>query len=156
MLKALRKNDLENVKYVAPSLPPAQLCNRLTESLRSCRKCIPLLHTFDFYGHTCLVTPLLSASVFDFLKDNSYEPFPLSHVQSFAKQLLTSIKCQSFASRSATLGSLLSSFPSPPIDVHDSKLIHTDLKPENILLEDNASVVIPGKVCRPFHLSARP
>ncbi|TKA58502.1 hypothetical protein B0A53_00242 [Rhodotorula sp. CCFEE 5036] len=102
VLKALRKNDLENVK-----------------------KCIPLLHTFDFYGHTCLVTPLLSASVFDFLKDNSYEPFPLSHVQSFAKQLLTSIKY-----------------------VHDSKLIHTDLKPENILLEDNASVVIPGKRTR--------
>ncbi|KWU41482.1 kinase-like protein [Rhodotorula sp. JG-1b] len=102
VLKALRKYDPDNVK-----------------------KCIPLLHTFDFYGHTCLVTPLLSASVFDFLKDNSYEPFPLSHVQAFAKQLLTSIKY-----------------------VHDSNLIHTDLKPENILLENNASVVIPGKRTR--------
>lgn len=154
MLKALRKNDLENVKYAEPSLPPARLCNTLTESLRSCRKCIPLLHTFDFYGHTCLVTPLLSASVFDFLKDNSYEPFPLSHVQSFAKQLLTSIKCQSCVSCSS--GGECGSPRFFPIDVHDSKLIHTDLKPENILLEDNASVVIPGKVCRPFHLSAHP
>ncbi|GAA5884407.1 hypothetical protein JCM3774_001516 [Rhodotorula dairenensis] len=102
VLRALRRGDPNNVK-----------------------KCISLLHDFDFHGHTCLVTPLLSASVFDFLKDNSYEPFPLSHVQSFAKQMLTSIKY-----------------------VHDLKLVHTDLKPENILLENNASIVIPGKRTR--------
>lgn len=57
------------------------------------RKCIPMRSSFDFHGHTCLVTPLLSASVFDFLKENGYEAFPLSHVQSFGRQLLTSLKC---------------------------------------------------------------
>ncbi|POY72666.1 hypothetical protein BMF94_4495 [Rhodotorula taiwanensis] len=99
VLAELRKNDEKNTK-----------------------KCIPLLRTFDFHGHTCLVTPLLSASVFDFLKDNNYAPFPLSHVQSFARQLLRSVAY-----------------------VHERKLVHTDLKPENILLEDNSSVTVPSK-----------
>ncbi|GAA5852762.1 hypothetical protein JCM8547_002619 [Rhodosporidiobolus lusitaniae] len=84
------------------------------------KKCIRLETSFDYHGHTCLVTPLLSCSVFDYLKDNDYAPFPLVHVQSFAKQLLTSLAY-----------------------VHDSKLIHTDLKPENILLEDRTSVEGP-------------
>ncbi|GAA5824527.1 hypothetical protein JCM10212_003709 [Sporobolomyces blumeae] len=83
--------------------------------------CIRLNANFDYYGHTCLVTDLLSVSVFDFLKDNSYEPFPLSHVQQFAKQLLTSLQF-----------------------VHQCGLIHTDLKPENILLMDNSSTVVPS------------
>ncbi|GAA5926049.1 hypothetical protein JCM1841_003205 [Sporobolomyces salmonicolor] len=86
------------------------------------KKCIQLLQSFDFMGHTCLVTELLSASVFDFLKENAYEPFPLSHVQQFARQLLTSLKY-----------------------VHDNQLVHTDLKPENILLEDNRSIVVPSR-----------
>ncbi|GAA5828448.1 hypothetical protein JCM11251_006254 [Rhodosporidiobolus azoricus] len=91
------------------------------------KKCIPLLEYFDFYGHTCLVTPLLSCSVFDFLKENSYMPFPLMHVQRFAEQLLTSLKY-----------------------VHDSGYIHTDLKPENILLERSEydEKLIRGKNCK--------
>jgi hypothetical protein len=32
-------------------------------------------------------------SVFDFLKGNNFVPFPPSHVQSFAKQMLESIAC---------------------------------------------------------------
>ncbi|GAA6031783.1 hypothetical protein JCM8097_001988 [Rhodosporidiobolus ruineniae] len=90
------------------------------------KKCIKLDSSFDFFGHTCLVTPLLSCSVFDFLKENNYEPFPLSHVQSFARQLLTSLAY-----------------------VHGNAMIHTDLKPENILLEDNTSDEIPGKRGKP-------
>ncbi|ORE21429.1 kinase-like protein [Rhizopus microsporus] len=52
-----------------------------------------------------------SQSVFDFLKLNDFRPFPIHHIQQFAKQLLTSVAF-----------------------VHELKLIHTDLKPENILL----------------------
>ncbi|KAH8916841.1 kinase-like protein [Atractiella rhizophila] len=74
-------------------------------------KCIHLLDCFDHRNHICIVTELLSCSVFDFLKDNEYAPFPSSQIQSFAKQLLTSVAF-----------------------LHDLKLIHTDLKPENILL----------------------
>ncbi|GAA6010259.1 hypothetical protein JCM11491_005415 [Sporobolomyces phaffii] len=86
------------------------------------KNCIRLISDFNYYGHTCLVTELLSCSVFDFLKENAYEPFPLSHVQRFAKDLLTSLKY-----------------------VHDCNLIHTDLKPENILLLNNAADTVPSR-----------
>merc|ERR1712000_668712 len=56
---------------------------------------------------------LLSQSVFDFLKVNGFVPFPNSQIQSFARQLFTSVAF-----------------------LHDLNLIHTDLKPENILLCD--------------------
>ena len=50
---------------------------------------------FDYRNHICLVTPLLGQSVFDFLKGNSFQPFPEAHIQSFAKDLLTSLSCES-------------------------------------------------------------
>lgn len=61
-------------------------------------KCIHLLDVFDHRNHICIVTKLLSCSVFDFLKDNNYLPFPASHIQSFARQLLTSVACEAILS----------------------------------------------------------
>ncbi|MCJ1352928.1 MAG: dual specificity protein kinase kns1 [Icmadophila ericetorum] len=78
-------------------------------------KCIHLRDCFDYRNHICIVTDLLGQSVFDFLKANSFVPFPSSQIQSFARQLLTSVAF-----------------------LHDLNLIHTDLKPENILLVHNA------------------
>ncbi|KAF8462910.1 kinase-like domain-containing protein [Kalaharituber pfeilii] len=77
-------------------------------------KCIHLRDCFDYRNHICIVTDLLGMSVFDFLKSNNFAPFPNSHIQSFARQLLTSVAF-----------------------LHDLNLIHTDLKPENILLVHN-------------------
>lgn len=74
-------------------------------------RCIQLRDCFDWRGHICIVTPLLGLSVFDFLKSGGFVPFPGSHIQAFARQLLGSIAF-----------------------LHDLDLIHTDLKPENILL----------------------
>lgn len=74
-------------------------------------RCIQLRDCFDWRGHICIVTPLLGLSVFDFLKSGGFVPFPGSHIQAFALQLLRSIAF-----------------------LHDLNLIHTDLKPENILL----------------------
>ncbi|CAO3644402.1 unnamed protein product [Mucor hiemalis] len=79
-------------------------------------KCIHLIEWFDYQNHICMVFELLGQSVFDFLKSNEFRPFPIHHIQQFAKQLLTSVAF-----------------------VHELKLIHTDLKPENILLVDNSS-----------------
>ena len=56
-------------------------------------KCIHLRDCFDFRNHICIVTDLLGQSVFDFLKANSFVPFPSSQIQSFARQLLTSVAC---------------------------------------------------------------
>ncbi|KAJ1303647.1 hypothetical protein OPQ81_008075 [Rhizoctonia solani] len=78
-------------------------------------RCIHLRDCFDYRGHICIVMDLLGQSVFDFLKGNSFVPFPNSQIQSFARQLLTSVAF-----------------------LHDLNLIHTDLKPENILLYDSA------------------
>lgn len=41
-----------------------------------------------------IVTDLLGMSVFDFLKGNTFAPFPSSHIQNFARQLLTSVACE--------------------------------------------------------------
>ncbi|KAM5475355.1 serine threonine protein kinase CMGC group [Microsporum audouinii] len=78
-------------------------------------RCIHLRDCFDFRNHICIVTDLLGQSVFDFLKANSFVPFPSSQIQNFARQLFTSVAF-----------------------LHDVNLIHTDLKPENILLVSNA------------------
>ncbi|KAK9314030.1 kinase-like domain-containing protein [Lipomyces starkeyi] len=83
-------------------------------------RCIHLRDCFDYRNHICIVTDLLSISVFDFLKSNDFVPFPASHIQRFAKQLLTSVNF-----------------------LHELNLIHTDLKPENILLVDNSFDTYP-------------
>ncbi|KAK3368242.1 kinase-like domain-containing protein [Podospora didyma] len=77
-------------------------------------RCIHLRDCFDYKGHICIVMDLLGQSVFDFLKSNSFVPFPNSQIQNFARQLFTSVAF-----------------------LHDLNLIHTDLKPENILLCHN-------------------
>ncbi|KAF2103836.1 kinase-like protein [Rhizodiscina lignyota] len=77
-------------------------------------RCIHLRDCFDFRNHICIVTDLYGQSVFDFLKSNAFTPFPSTHIQEFARQLLTSVAF-----------------------LHDLNLIHTDLKPENILLVKN-------------------
>ncbi|KAM0754655.1 kinase-like protein, partial [Meredithblackwellia eburnea MCA 4105] len=100
-------------KYREASKVEVKVLNLLKENdAKNQYKCIHLIETFEWVGHVCLVTELLSSSVFDFLKDNGYQPFPLRQIQEFARQLLLSVKY-----------------------IHSLDLIHTDLKPENILLE---------------------
>lgn len=77
--------------------------------------CIHLRECFDYRGHICIVTDLLKISLYDFLENNKYIPYPGLHIQAIAKQLI----------RLVTF-------------LHDLNLIHTDLKPENILLHDDA------------------
>ncbi|KAI9721605.1 MAG: dual specificity protein kinase kns1 [Chrysothrix sp. TS-e1954] len=95
-------------------------------------RCIHLRDCFDFRNHICIVTDLLGQSVFDFLKNNQFVPFPNTHIQSFARQLLTSVACKiASLSLKESLADWL------VIVLHDLNLIHTDLKPENILLVNN-------------------
>ena len=72
--------------------------------------CVRLLDWFDYHGHICLTFDLLGLSVFDFLKDNGYHPYPLDQVRRISYQLIKAVKY-----------------------LHTSRLTHTDLKPENIL-----------------------
>jgi dual-specificity kinase len=82
-------------------------------------KCIHLLDTFNFKNHVCIVSELLGKSVFDFIKDNNFQPFPALHIWKFAKQLLQSVAF-----------------------LHRLSLVHTDLKPENILLVNSEAGVV--------------
>lgn len=77
--------------------------------------CIHLRECFDYRGHICIVTDLLKISLYDFMENNKFKPYPGSHIQAISKQLI----------RSVTF-------------FHDLNLIHTDLKPENILLHDDS------------------
>ena len=73
-----------------------------------------------------MVFEKLGPSLYDWLKQQRYRPFPLICVRDFAKQLLETLEF-----------------------LHSFGLIHTDLKPENILLLNDREVnyrghVIPG------------
>ncbi|XP_038051681.1 dual specificity protein kinase CLK2-like [Patiria miniata] len=72
--------------------------------------CVRMLDWFDYHGHMCLAFEVLGLSVFDFLKENNYLPYPMDHVRHISYQMCYAVKF-----------------------MHDMKLAHTDLKPENIL-----------------------
>ncbi|GIY48476.1 hypothetical protein CEXT_342621 [Caerostris extrusa] len=95
----LEINVLEKLAEVDPE------CNHL---------CVKMLDWFDYHGHVCIVFELLGRSVFDFLKNNNYFPYPLDQVRHMGYQLCYAVKF-----------------------LHDHRLTHTDLKPENILFEDS-------------------
>ncbi|GJJ74347.1 dual-specificity kinase [Entomortierella parvispora] len=83
-------------------------------------KCLHLNDCFDYRNHVCMVFDLLGQSIYDWLKDNQFCPFPPNQIQHFARQLLTSVAF-----------------------LHRLRLIHTDLKPENILLANGAYKQMP-------------
>lgn len=87
-----------------------------------------------------MVFELLGQSVFDFLKANEFRPFPIHHIQQFAKQILTSVACKHIYLPCTCTSTDPCSFHIYTV-VHELKLIHTDLKPENILLVDSESVI---------------
>jgi len=84
------------------------------EDPRGRHLCVKMLDWFDYHGHMCIAFEMLGISVFDFLKDNGYNPYPLDQVRHIGYQLCYAVKF-----------------------LHDHRLTHTDLKPENILFEDS-------------------
>jgi dual specificity protein kinase CLK2/3 len=78
--------------------------------------CVEMLDWFDYHGHMCITFELLGLSVFEFMRRNHYQPYPMDQVEHIAYQLCKAVKF-----------------------LHDHKLAHTDLKPENILLVDSES-----------------
>lgn len=72
--------------------------------------CVGMDDFFDYHGHTCIAFEVLGLSVFDFLKNNNYAPYPLYQVRHMAYQLCSAVAF-----------------------LHENHLTHTDLKPENIL-----------------------
>ena len=89
---------------------------------RGISHCARMFDGFSFAGHYCMVFESLGPSLYDFLKRQKYQPFPLMCVRDFAKQLLETLEF-----------------------LHSFRLIHTDLKPENILLLNGREVNYKGR-----------
>ena len=100
ILRRLNEGDARGTKYVfavarlqhgAAAHSPAPPFSSSHGANRSC--CIQLLNTFDFRNHICMVFPLYDMSIFDFLRDNLFYPFPLDQVRTIGNQLLRAIAC---------------------------------------------------------------
>ncbi|KAF9094230.1 dual specificity protein kinase kns1 [Mortierella sp. AD031] len=110
-------------KYRDASKIEARVLNTLKRhDPRNSFKCLHLNECFDHRNHVCMVFDLLGQSIYDWLKDNAFCPFPPNQIQQFARQLLTSVAF-----------------------LHRLRLIHTDLKPENILLANGSYRTEPYK-----------
>ncbi|XP_035224719.1 dual specificity protein kinase CLK2-like isoform X1 [Stegodyphus dumicola] len=107
---------IKNVeKYREAAKLEINVLEKLAEVDPECKHlCVKMLDWFDYHGHVCIVFELLGRSVFDFLKNNYYFPYPLDQVRHIGYQLCYSVKF-----------------------LHDHQLTHTDLKPENILFENS-------------------
>ena len=122
-VKDLFKNEviaLKIIKNVKKYREAAKLEINVLEKLakydpRGKYKCVQLLDWFDYHGHMCLSFEMLGASVFDFMKDNNYEPYPMEQVRQISYELCLAVKF-----------------------LHDNRLTHTDLKPENVLFYDSS------------------
>eukprot|EP00002_Diphylleia_rotans_P034875 TRINITY_DN7538_c0_g1_i2.p1 TRINITY_DN7538_c0_g1~~TRINITY_DN7538_c0_g1_i2.p1 ORF type:complete len:381 (+),score=66.52 TRINITY_DN7538_c0_g1_i2:111-1253(+) len=89
--------------------------------------CVHMWSTFHHGLHLCITFEPLGMSLYDFMKANSFQPFPIDCIRSIGRQVLRAVEF---------LNSL--------------KLTHTDLKPENILFVSNEYTVekIKGKDVR--------
>lgn len=70
---------------------------------------------FTHRNHTCLVFEMLEQNLYDFLKQNKFQPLPLKYIRPILSQVLTAL-----------------------LKLKQLGLIHADLKPENIMLVDPA------------------
>ncbi|CAH0399099.1 unnamed protein product [Chilo suppressalis] len=107
---------IKNVeKYREAAKLEINVLEKLAEVDPDCKHlCVKMLDWFEYHGHMCIAFEMLGQSVFDFLENNNYQPYPLEQVRHIAYQLIYSV-----------------------LFLHDNKLTHTDLKPENILFVDS-------------------
>lgn len=78
---------------------------------------------FQHKNHTCLVFEMLEQNLYDFLKQNKFQPLPLKYIRPITQQVLTAL-----------------------LKLKSLHLIHADLKPENIMLVDPARMPYKVKV----------
>ncbi|CAK9301097.1 unnamed protein product [Gordionus sp. m RMFG-2023] len=92
------KLEINVLKYIAKRDPQGKFL------------CVKMLDWLNYHGHICILFEMLGLSVFEFLKQNNYQSYPLDHVRHIGQQLCRAVKF-----------------------LHDHQLSHTDLKPENML-----------------------
>lgn len=72
-----------------------------------------------FRKHICIVTELLSISLYDLIEANQFNPIEMHHIRTFAIQILNAL-----------------------VFLRDNSIIHSDLKPENVLLKNKSKTGI--------------
>ena len=95
----------------------------ITNSIVRSSLCVALLDSFDYYGHMCIAFDMLGLSVFDFLKENNYIPYPIDQVRHISYQLCLSVKCEYTSNLFH-----LEIFFLVNLVLHEIALTHTDLK----------------------------
>ncbi|KAJ3596901.1 hypothetical protein NHX12_003301, partial [Muraenolepis orangiensis] len=89
------------------------ILSRLSSENADEHNVVRALECFQHRSHTCLVFEMLEQNLYDFLKQNKFNPLPLKVIRPILQQVATALK------KLKCLG-----------------LIHADLKPENIMLVD--------------------
>ena len=84
-------------------------------------RCVQMIDCFDFHGHMCIAFEMLGQSVYEFLKENQYHPYPLRQVRQMSYELSDAVNF-----------------------LHKNRITHTDLKPENILFRNSDFEVKDG------------
>ncbi|KAG0502237.1 hypothetical protein HPP92_002309 [Vanilla planifolia] len=98
-------------KYRDAAMIEIEMLRKLARHQEADNLCVQIRNWFDYRNHICIVFEKLGPSLYDFLRNNGYRPFPIDLVREIGRQLLESVAL-----------------------MHDLHLIHTDLKPENILV----------------------
>ncbi|CAN1312917.1 Serine/threonine-protein kinase AFC2 [Linum perenne] len=119
-------------KYREAAMSEIDVLQLLGKYDRNGSRCVQIRNWFDYRNHICIVFEMLGPSLYDFLRKNSYRPFPVDLVRELGRQLL---ECVAF--------------------MHDLRLIHTDLKPENILFVSPDYVKIPDYKHHNYIVSTR-
>ena len=88
---------------------------------------------FTHKNHTCLVFEMLEQNLYDFLKQNKFQPLPLKYIRPITHQVLTAL-----------------------LKLKQLGLIHADLKPENIMLLDPVRQPYRVKVSKSHYYFKQP
>jgi serine/threonine protein kinase len=70
-----------------------------------------------------MVFDVLGTSLFDFMEENNFQPFPIEEVQHLAVQLVVALEY-----------------------MHSMRLTHTDIKPENVMFDSARTLKVRGIV----------
>ena len=111
--------------------------------------CVTLLDSFDYHGHMCIAFDMLGLSVFDFLKDNNYIPYPIDQVRHISYQLCLAVKCRiKYFLLDHSHWFLFC------LVLHEIALTHTDLKVRHVERE-NIRLIFNWFSRKIFYLSIR-
>ncbi|XP_037041786.1 serine/threonine-protein kinase Doa-like [Bradysia coprophila] len=120
----LIKNDETKSKVAMTEIDALAFISRMDPQNKSL--CIKMLENFISDSYVCIVFPVLGQSIFDFIRANNFESFPIDQTCHIAHQLCKAVDF-----------------------LHRHGMTHTDLKPENILFvnSDYTTVYDSEKNC---------